>query len=475
MKAKTFLPALALALGTLAGAAHADEFTVGRSGADVAFNQGLTGQGIGVAVIDSGISSTHLDLLTNGLGTTSRVRASVNFVTGTTSTGDECGHGTHVGGIIAGNGANSIGSSYYRTFYGIARQANLISIKVLDKNGQGSVSQVIAGIQWAINNKAAYNIRVINLSVGHVTGESYTTDPLCQAAEAAWKAGIVVVTAAGNNGRKNTTQVIGQSNEGWGTNYGSITSPGNDPYVITVGAVKNFNGVRAQDRIGTYSSRGPSRLDSIMKPDIVAPGNQVIALCMDKSYLDTYAGNTNNIPNSIYKVNGDSKFSKNYFRLSGTSMAAPVVSGAVALMLQANPNLTPDSVKARLMISADKWANPDGSMDPCTFGAGYLNIPSALVNTAVATKPALSPKLFRDTAGNVQVSATNLFGTDQVIWGTSGLNNLQGIWGDQVIWGTKVIWGSQVLWGDATWTDQVIWGTSSSKVDLTNTAIRGEN
>ncbi|WP_309721177.1 hypothetical protein [Armatimonas sp.] len=109
------------------------------------------------------------------------------------------------------------------------------------------------------------------------------------------------------------------------------------------------------------------------------------------------------------------------------------------------------------------------------YGAGYLNIPAALSNTAISTKSAVSPRLYRDAVGNVLMNTSDLFKTDQVIWGTSGLNNLQGIWGEQVIWGTQVIWGSQVLWGDATWNDQVIWGTGSSTVDLTSKAINGEN
>ena len=132
------------------------------------------------------------------------------------TTDDCCGHGTHVAGIIAGNGATSTGSQYYRTFYGIARNANLVSVRVLDQNGQGSVSTVISGLQWVVANKAKYNIRVINLSLGHPVGESYTTDPLCQAVEAAWKAGIVVVCAAGNNGRANAAQHRGRGQRGLG-------------------------------------------------------------------------------------------------------------------------------------------------------------------------------------------------------------------------------------------------------------------
>ncbi|HLJ56700.1 MAG TPA: S8 family serine peptidase, partial [Chthonomonadaceae bacterium] len=268
-----------------------DEFTVGRSGADVAFSQSsLTGLGVTVAVIDSGIktSSDNLDL---PYSSATRLKAAVNFVPSTqteaATTIDNCGHGTHVAGIIAGNGYNSTGSNYTRTFYGIARRAGLVSVRVLNSNGQGTVSQVISGLQWAVTNKATYNIRVINLSLGHPVGESYTTDPLCQAVESAWNAGIVVVVAAGNQGRLNPTVSATQNNEGYGTAYGSIQSPGNDPYAITVGATKQMDSLRQDDRITTYSSRGPSRLDLVLKPDILAPGNKVISVYGPSTYLAT--------------------------------------------------------------------------------------------------------------------------------------------------------------------------------------------
>ena len=172
---------------------------------------------------------------------------------------------------------------------------------MLDGNGQGSVSTVVAGIQWVVSNKAKYNIRVLNLSLGHPVGESYTTDPSCQAVEAAWKAGIVVVCAAGNEGRASATNTAGAANEGWGTAYGSITSPGNDPYVITVGATKSMDGNRADDKIATYSSRGPSRLDLVLKPDLVAPGNHVISLDAGGSTLDTSTARPTRSRTSSYK------------------------------------------------------------------------------------------------------------------------------------------------------------------------------
>ena len=194
-----------------------------------------------------------------------------NFVGGTAgSANDQYGHGSHVSGIIAGTGKNSLGSNYFYTFKGIADGANLINLRVLDQNGAGTDSQVIAAIQTAIQLKSKYNIRVINLSLGRPVYESYTLDPLCQAVEQAWKAGIVVVVAAGNDGRNNNA----------GTNgYGTIAAPGNDPYVITVGAMNSMGtSSRADDHIASYSSKGPTLFDHIVKPDLVAPGNRIISL-----------------------------------------------------------------------------------------------------------------------------------------------------------------------------------------------------
>lgn len=383
---------------------RADEFTVQHTGADQAWSQhGLSGHDVTVAVVDSGVQYRY-DLRVAG-STASRILTRVNFVSGSTQVYDMCGHGTHIAGIIAGNGYDSTGSNYFRTFYGIAPQARIVSVRVLNDYGQGRVSDVIAGIQWCIKNRVKHNIRVMNLSLGHPVGEPYETDPLCQAVKAAWNAGIVVVCAAGNGGRQQSNADPNLDNEGFGTAYGSIQSPANSPYVITVGAMKqdpaNPND-KAADRLATYSSRGPSRLDYVLKPDLVAPGNRVIALNAVNSYLsNTYPANR--VPWSDYMHNPPSGDSTWYFRLSGTSMAAPVVAGAAALMLQKEPTLTPDTVKARLMVSADKIAFPDGTANPCAFGAGYLNIPAALASTIVATGPALSPSLYRDEEGNVYV------------------------------------------------------------------------
>src|SRR5256714_949357 len=230
--------------------------------AGFAWQYGWTGAGVGVAVIDSGISNKRD--LTGPDGITSRIVYSESFIAGTDGS-DAFGHGTHVAGIIGSSGRDSTGVLFTRTFKGVAPNVNLINLRVLDQTGSGMEADVITAIQRAIDLKSTYNIRVINLSLGRQVFESYTLDPLCQAVEAAWKAGIVVVAAAGNFGRDDGTGTHG---------YGTIASPGNDPYVITVGAM-NTRGTTPifDDIIATYSSKGPSLVDHIVKPDLVAPGN----------------------------------------------------------------------------------------------------------------------------------------------------------------------------------------------------------
>ena len=377
-----------------------DEFTVGSTGADVAYAQdGLTGQGVTVAVLDSGIQQERADIQNRTIG-------SINFSSDADTEDDLCGHGTHVAGIIAGDGTASTGPNFFRTFYGIAQQANLVNVRVLDGTGQGSVSNVIQGIGWAVAHQSDYGIRVLNLSLGHPVGESYTTDPLCQAVEAAWQSGIVVVCAAGNGGRRLSSPSSDSSvgNEGWGTAYGSIQSPANDPSVITVGAMKSLDGIRADDAIATYSSRGPSRLDFVMKPDIVAPGNRIISVNANNSYLDANYGALDSVALSEYSTLTTAP-ADTYLRLSGTSMAAPVVSGAAALLLEADPTLSPDTVKARLMISADKTGygvSGHGDINPVHLWRrlfGYSRRPRIVLTPRPSRR--LSPALKRGPWGFV--------------------------------------------------------------------------
>ncbi len=359
--------------------------------AEFAWQSNYTGAGIGIALIDSGVTSQP-DLNT-GILPLSRVVYQQSFVPGNSSASDQYGHGTHIAGLIAGDGLSSTGALYTKSFKGIAPGANIINLRVLDANGASTDSAVIAAIARAISLKSTYNIRVINLSLGRAVYESYKLDPLCHAVEQAWKNGIVVVVAGGNNGRYQATN-----------GYGTVTSPGNDPYVLTVGAMKPMGTPqRTDDLMASYSSKGPTVVDAVVKPDLVAPGNLLVSLNAPGSTL--YNQNPGNrVPYSYYVKGGSSASSSTYFTLSGTSMATGVVSGAVADLLQKFPSLTPDQVKARLMKTAWKSLPAYSSTtDPATgitytdqddvftVGAGYVDLEAALISTDVAKGTAMSP------------------------------------------------------------------------------------
>ena len=442
------------------------------------------GSGIGVAVIDSGIDASAD--LQNSSGK-NRVVYSRSFVPKDTGTSDAYGHGTMVAGLVGGNGAQSNTKTASYLIRGIAPNVNIVNLRVLDQNGSATDSTVISAIQQAIALKSQYNIRVINLSLGRPVYESYTQDPLCQAVEQAWQAGIVVVVAAGNDGRDNS-----QGTQG----YATINVPGNDPYVITVGAMNTVGTLsRADDKMTSYSSKGPTLLDHVVKPDLVAPGNLVSSLEASKSNLvKTYSNNR--VPWSMYDPAKTASPSPAYFYLSGTSLAAPMVSGAAALLLQQNPALTPDQVKARLMKTAAKLpAITTTAIDPVTgtqytsendaftVGAGYLDAAAALNNTDLATAPAISPSAsFNSATGTVTLitGAGAVWGTNAV-WGTGavwGTNAVWGttVWGSGPVWGSNVAWGTSVAWGTTTvWGANAVWGTGSAVQSTAVTiAINGE-
>lgn len=406
------------------------------------------GTGVGVAIIDSGVAD-HADL--HNASGASRVVYSQSFVAGDITTADKYGHGTHVAGLVGGTGASSgTGNGYAAKFTGMAPNVNIINLRVLDQNGSGTDSQVIAAIQQAIALKSTYNIRVINMSLGRPVFESYTLDPVCQAVESAWKAGIVVVVAAGNRGRDNSMGTHG---------FATIGAPANDPAVITVGATRTRGtATRTDDSIASYSSKGPTLVDHLVKPDLVAPGNRLVSLRVAGSTLDTnYAA---------FKVTPTSGTSK-YFRLSGTSMSTPLVSGAVALMLQQNPALTPDQVKARLMKTAWKGFNQysqavddlgttySDQYDIFTYGAGYMDISAALNNTDLATGVALSPTAVYNSLNN----SVNLVNTNSVVWGSTSVvwGATSVVWGNSVVWGANTITSNSVVWGSTS----VVWGATS--------------
>ena len=466
------------------GSGYSDGFVA--VNADVARSYGYTGQGIGVAVIDSGIYGSHPDI-------SGHVVYSQDF-TGEGTTSDKYGHGTHVAGIIGGDGTDSACSNCFRTYKGIAENTKLINLRVLNSLGFGTDSNVIAAIQKAISLKSTYNIRIINLSLGRGIFESYKTDPLTQAVEQAWKAGILVVVASGNYGRDNS-----HNNNG----YATITSPGNDPYVITVGAMRTMDTqTRSDDAIASYSSKGPSLLDHVVKPDLVAPGNLVSSTLAPNSLLYNLYSFTW-LPLSAYKNGNSSTTSADYFTLSGTSMAAPMVSGAAALMFEKKPSLTPDQVKARLMKTAFKnlplyttATDPvtgityNEQADIFTVGAGYLDIDAALNNTDSAPSAvgvAMSPTVsYNATTGQVAlVNGSSVLWGSSVMWGTSVVWGTSVIWGtnatgQSVLWGSSVAWGSStnsgfsVIWGSSTAPMSVLWGTSNTWAYASSALVNGD-
>jgi serine protease AprX len=466
------------------------DYANGAIGAPAALAAGWTGAGVGVAVIDSGISN-QTDLL-------NRIVYSQSFVPKVTTTLDQYGHGTHVAGLVAGNGAASTGTPFVKTFRGVATKANLINLRVLDANGAGTDSAVISAITTAIQQKSKYNIRVINLSLGRPVFESYTLDPLCQAAEQAWNAGIVVVVAAGNNGRNQT-----QGTDG----YATITAPGNDPLVITVGAMKTMGTLtRADDLIASYSSKGPTLLDHVVKPDIVAPGNRIISLEASKTTVLASSGAANLVPFSYYQNPANKGNSPDYFRLSGTSMAAPMVSGTVALMLNKDSTLTPDTVKARLMKTATKTfplystaTDPvtgimyTSQYDIFTVGAGYLDAWGALNSTdsLPAGNTAPSPvAVFNASTNSVTVTNASTPSGLHAVWGTTNVWGPVVVWGaslfldgQSALWGTSALWGATEVWGNggtqgnaAVWGTHAVWGTTTNEAGEAMTLlVNGEN
>jgi len=443
------------------------EFARPAVNAQIAQQYGYDGSGVGIAVIDSGVTSVP-DLANGGCGG-SRVVYSETFAL--PGANGAYGHGTHVAGIAAGNGSCAVPSSKRLvTFRGIAPGANIVDLRVLDANGNGYDSSVIAAIDRAIQLQYTYNIRVINLSLGRAVMEGYALDPVCQAVERAWQAGIVVVVAAGNMGRYPNT-----------SGYGTIESPGNDPFVITVGAMNDKQTAgRGDDIMTSYSSKGPSEYDFIAKPDLVAPGNAIVSTLASTSA--TLATSLTIVPTSYYT--SASWITPQYMKLSGTSMASPMVSGAAALLLQKTPSLTPNQVKARLMKTATKnFPSASAIVDPSsgitynvyydlfTVGAGYLDVWAALnngdLNHASSTTP-LSPAVVRSTTGTMSLAAgTSLVWGDTLVWGDSLVwGDLVILHGTQQIAGASLVWGDTLIWGDTlVWGDTLIWGDVAQKGD----------
>lgn len=292
------------------------DYSTSQVKATTMWSLGYDGTGITVAVIDTGIDANHPDLKGKVIGW-------YDAVNGRTYAYDDQGHGTHVAGIIAGTGAASNGK-----YKGVAPGAKLVGVKVLGADGTGSVSDIIAGVDWVVQNKGKYGIKVINMSLGGGSN-SDGSDSLSQAVNNAWNAGIVVCVAAGNSGPNTRT----------------IGSPGAASKVITVGAVDD------SDTIASFSSRGPTG-DGRLKPEVVAPGVGIIAA--------RASGTSMGSPINTYYTSAD-----------GTSMATPHVAGIAALLLQAHPTWTPDKVKTALIETADV-VKPSQIAD-IAYGAGRVN------------------------------------------------------------------------------------------------------
>jgi serine protease AprX len=441
----------------IVGAMERTGATVGATAARQSL--GYDGSGIGVAVIDSGITAWHDDLTADPAAQSGqRVHRFVDFVGSRLTPHDDYGHGTHVAGTIAGNGFDSSGARS-----GIAPGAHLIVLKTLDGAGRGRISDVIAALGFVVLNKDALNIRVVNLSIGTGVYESYNRDPLTLAAQRVVASGIVVVAAAGNYGR---------DREGH-TQYGGITAPGNAPWVLTVGAASHMGTIdRADDTIALFSSRGPTAIDRATKPDVVAPGVGIESLSDPLSAF--YASR------SPYLLNGTVPTPyMPYLSLSGTSMAAPAVAGTVALMIQANPSMTPSQVKFVLQHTAQTYSG----YDRLTQGAGFLDARAAIeMARALDGGPVRIGEQFLcadPTCGGLGINLDvlgmdGLAGTsddDTVVWGMNDDDTV--VWGmndsDTVVWGMDdhdtVVWGMNdgdtVVWGmDCTdpACEPVVWG-----------------
>jgi serine protease AprX len=366
------------------------------------WEMGYTGQGVTVAVIDSGIF-TDRDFSVEPGKPHTRLIKNLNLTNSSATSSDLFGHGTHVAGIIGGHGGESGG-----LYSGVAPGIEIINLKILDDFGMAYESDTVDALQWVLDNKDAYNIRVVNLSVNSSTEQSYHTSPLDAAAEILWFNGIVVVASAGNR----------SADWSWDT---INTAPANDPFIITVGSShENYDAYRSNDYMAIFSANDITA-DGFMKPDVVAPGKDIVSVLSSGS--DWY-----------YDYPERSVMDKEYFRISGTSMSAPMVSGAVALLLQAEPNLTPDQVKYRLMNTGSTIY---GDFPGADFA--YLDVYDLITTTTTES-------------ANTGIEASQLLwtGDDPITWGSVN-------WGS-VNWGS-VNWGS-VNWGSVNW-GSVNWGSVS--------------
>lgn len=280
--------------------------------ADELHNAGITGSGVGIAILDTGIYP-HPDFTVPR----NRIAAFRDIVNNQAEPYDDNGHGTFVAGVAAGNGYAS--SGLYR---GIAPEASIISVKVMDSHGNGKSSDVLSALQWVADNYLQYNIRVVSLSLGSAAGDLNRDDAMVRGAETLWRRGITVVVAAGNEGPAART----------------ITVPGTSPVLLTVGSMDDKRTVdTSDDTIPDFSSRGP--VMNRVKPDVVAPGVNIVSANADRNYVPGQK---------------QDKLGKHYTMMSGTSVSTPLVAGMAVLMYQKHPEWTPDRIKQEVMKHASK-------------------------------------------------------------------------------------------------------------------------
>ena len=330
---------------------HGDHYFATVTGAAELHRHGVTGRGVTVAVLDSGL--WEHPALTNNTEGQPRVAARYDAIAGRTveEAFDESGHGTHMTSVLAHSGATSYAGNPTGSYKGVAPDATIVAVKAFDVEGQGDFLDIVRGVQWVVENRDAYNIRVLNLSFAARPRWPYWLDPINQAIMRAWAAGITVVAAAGNEGPEPMT----------------IGSPGNLPYIITVGAVTDSWTVDNpnDDYVPAFSSQGPTPSAHI-KPDLVAPGGHITGITRPGSTLAT------TFP-EYYLATGE-------FVMTGTSQAAALVSGLVALLMQLEPEITPDEVKCKLTSSANLAINRDGRLaySPFQQGHGYVSLTRAI-------------------------------------------------------------------------------------------------
>ena len=391
--------------------------------ADDAWDFGYTGQGVTIALVDTGVAPV------DGVQTPGKLvnGPDLSFDSQSKkSNPDGYGHGTHLAGIMAGRASDAPadidGNTAKKHFLGVAPDAQVLNMKVGAANGAVDISQVLASIDWVVQhqNDNGMNVRVLNLSFGTDSTQSYMVDPLAFAVELAWNNGIVVVVASGNDGAQN-----------------HMRSPATDPFVIAVGAVNDYGSARSgDDVVASFSNCGSSR----RHVDVLAPGKSIVSLLAPGSDAATHT-------KAI--VDGS------YIKGSGTSQAAAAVSGAAAVILEQHPNYTPDQVKALLM----QTATPISASTQCQ-GAGVINLEEAITaapmprftqnyatsNGLGSLEAARGNIHVENAAGDVLGGEVDIMGNDWTTsgWGTSG-------------WGTSLWSGGD--WNGATWTSSG-WGTS---------------